>query len=73
MTENEILFEGELRSPIYDTNQTELVVLGDWGLLTNYSKLYSKIVSIEDCLIDSISLNMQIRLILLLGDLAYDL
>ena len=48
-------------------------VLGDWGLITNFSSQFNLSEPITDCLHVQTNQMENIRLLLLLGDLAYDL
>lgn len=67
------LFEGALRSPEYDKGEMSIAVVGDWGLLTTFSKQHTLSQPITNCLSTQISERKDLRLLLLLGDLAYDL
>lgn len=67
------LFKSVLRSPDYADNELSMAVLGDWGLITNFSKQSKLSEPITNCLHIQTSQRENIRLLLLLGDLAYDL
>jgi hypothetical protein len=62
-----------LRSPVYAEEELSMAVLGDWGLMTNFSKQFKLSEPITDCLHAQIDQRQNLRLLLLLGDLAYDL
>jgi hypothetical protein len=50
-----------------------MAVIGDWGLMTTFSQQSKISKPITDCLRTQAEQRQDLRLLLLLGDLAYDL
>lgn len=68
-----LLFSSKLRSPSFKGAPTALTVFGDWGVMSNFSKQSQLSQPITECLMKEVEGRKEIRLMLLLGDLAYDL
>ena len=66
-----LLFASSLRSPSF--GPTALTVFGDWGVMSNFSKQSDLSQPITECLMKEVEGRKEIRVMLLLGDLAYDL
>jgi hypothetical protein len=67
------VYKGSLRSPKPQGKTSEVVIFGDWGVITNFSKEYQLLEPIKECLLEQIAARPEARLLVILGDLAYDL
>lgn len=72
-SQNILLFASSLRSPSFAGTPTTLTVFGDWGVMSNFSKQGRLSAPITECLWREVEKRSEVRLMLLLGDLAYDL
>lgn len=67
------LVRAELRSPAYNLSRFSMTAFGDWGMMTPFSPQYNISTPIDDCLVERVKADENIRIMLLLGDLAYDI